>query len=244
MPIRLLNEGICGSDSLNELSWFEEVLFYRLIVSCDDYGRFDGRAAYIKNRLFPLKDKLTARTVADALNKLASVGMVRLYVADGKPFLYLPNWDKFQNVRAKKSKYPDPPAETTQMQADADTCMQMYANVSVIQSNPIQSVSESNSYAEDAPKAQRTQFIPPTLDQVSAYCRERGNTIDPQHFIDHYSANGWKVGRNPMKDWKAAVRTWERNGYDRKQTGNKTADMLHESYAMMSKWAEDHEDDA
>lgn len=96
----------------------------------------------------------------------------------------------------------------------------------------------------DAPKAQRTQFIPPTLDQVSAYCIERGNTIDPQHFIDHYSANGWKVGRNPMKDWKAAVRTWERNGYDRKQTGNKTADMLHESYSMMSKWAEDHEDDA
>jgi len=52
----------------------------------------------------------------------------------------------------------------------------------------------------------------PTIEQVSQYCRDRKNEIDPQRFIDHYSANGWKVGRNPMKDWRAAVRTWEKNG--------------------------------
>lgn len=54
----------------------------------------------------------------------------------------------------------------------------------------------------------------PTLEEVTVYCRERENQVDPQKWIDHYSANGWKVGRNPMKDWKAAVRTWERNGVD------------------------------
>ena len=54
MPNRILKESICSSDSINELSWFEECLFYRLIVNCDDYGRFDGRTAIIKNRLFPL----------------------------------------------------------------------------------------------------------------------------------------------------------------------------------------------
>lgn len=53
------------------------------------------------------------------------------------------------------------------------------------------------------------RFVKPTLEEVAAYCRERGNTIDPQTFIDHYTSNGWKVGSNPMKDWKAAVRTWE-----------------------------------
>lgn len=55
-----------------------------------------------------------------------------------------------------------------------------------------------------------TRFAPPTLDEVTAYCQERGNNIDPQHFIDYYQMNGWKVGgKTPMKDWKAAVRTWE-----------------------------------
>ena len=54
------------------------------------------------------------------------------------------------------------------------------------------------------------RFAPPTLEEVTAYCQERGNNIDPQHFIDYYQMNGWKVGgKTPMKDWKAAVRTWE-----------------------------------
>lgn len=56
------------------------------------------------------------------------------------------------------------------------------------------------------------RFIRPTLEEVASYCEERKNNVDPQRFIDYYTANGWKVGRNPMKDWKAAVRTWERGG--------------------------------
>lgn len=59
----------------------------------------------------------------------------------------------------------------------------------------------------------------PSIEDVAAYCRERGNTVDPQAWMDHYTANGWKVGRNPMKDWKAAVRQWERNDL-RKPAGN------------------------
>ena len=50
----------------------------------------------------------------------------------------------------------------------------------------------------------------PSLSEVEAYCRERGNSVDAEAFIAFYESNGWRVGRNPMKDWKAAVRTWER----------------------------------
>ena len=57
------------------------------------------------------------------------------------------------------------------------------------------------------------RFKPPTIDEVKAYCIERQNNVDAERFIDYYTANGWKVGKNTMKDWKAAVRTWERNGY-------------------------------
>lgn len=56
----------------------------------------------------------------------------------------------------------------------------------------------------------RHRFTPPTLDDVQAYCQERKNAVDASRFVDYYTANGWKVGKNPMKDWKAAVRTWER----------------------------------
>lgn len=59
------------------------------------------------------------------------------------------------------------------------------------------------------------KFIPPTLEDVKAYCRERGNNVDPERWFAYYQSNGWRVGRNPMKDFKAAIRTWERNGYDR-----------------------------
>lgn len=63
--------------------------------------------------------------------------------------------------------------------------------------------------------------IPPTVDEVRSYCQERGNHIDPEAFVDFYASKGWKVGKEPMKDWKAAVRTWEkRQQSDKpKQTG-------------------------
>lgn len=64
-------------------------------------------------------------------------------------------------------------------------------------------------------KKEKGRFTPPALDDVAAYCTERGNSIDPQRFIDFYQSKGWKVGSTPMKDWKAAVRNWERNNDDR-----------------------------
>ena len=54
------------------------------------------------------------------------------------------------------------------------------------------------------------RFKPPTIQEVKAYCIERGNTVDPERFIDFYESKGWMVGKNKMKDWKAAVRNWER----------------------------------
>ena len=105
MPNRILKESICISESIRKLSWFEEVLFYRLIVNCDDYGRFDGRESIIKGRLFPLKD-VTIASVRNALDKLATAGLVTLYEFEGRPYIELPSWERHQNIRAKRSKYP------------------------------------------------------------------------------------------------------------------------------------------
>ena len=134
MPNRILTESICTSDGIDALSWFEEVLFYRLMVNCDDYGRFDGRAAVIKSRLFPLKDNITAKSIGAAINKLVSAELVVLYEFEDKPYLHLPSWDKHQIVRAKRSKYPAPEESCLTVQASESKCKQMQANVPVIQS--------------------------------------------------------------------------------------------------------------
>lgn len=59
----------------------------------------------------------------------------------------------------------------------------------------------------------RKRFEKPTLSEIKAYCIERNNNVDAQHFFDYYESNGWKVGKNSMKNWQAAVRTWEKNSY-------------------------------
>lgn len=87
----------------------------------------------------------------------------------------------------------------------------------------------------------RKRFKPPTLEEVQAYCIERNNNIDPKHFIDYYTSNGWKVGKNNMKDWKAAVRTWERNNFSRPAKANTKAEELNNFYNMVSNWAESEE---
>lgn len=58
----------------------------------------------------------------------------------------------------------------------------------------------------------RERFVAPTVEEVQAYCTERNNSVDAQRFVDYYTANGWMVGKNKMKNWQAAVRTWERQG--------------------------------
>lgn len=59
-------------------------------------------------------------------------------------------------------------------------------------------------------KESKPSFSPPSVEEVQRYCRERGNRVDAERFVDYYAAIGWRVGKNPMRDWRACVRTWER----------------------------------
>lgn len=68
-------------------------------------------------------------------------------------------------------------------------------------------------------KKRSTRFVPPTVEEVTDYCQERKNSVNPETFVDFYTAKGWMVGKNKMKDWKSAVRTWERS----RQNGSATA---------------------
>lgn len=201
------------SETIDSLTWFEEVFFYRLMVKCDDFGRCDGRLKIIKGHCFPLKD-ITEEELEKALNKLSLVGLIRRYTVSGHPYIQFVTWEKHQTVRNKKSKYPSIEEGEEQLPSIENNCMQMNAIASLIQSNPIQSESNPNPIQslEEGEKTKRREkrFVPPTLEEVQAYISENNFIIDAQKFIDYYQSNGWIVGKTKMKDWKATVRGWER----------------------------------
>ena len=69
--------------------------------------------------------------------------------------------------------------------------------------------------AAPAPKA-HIYIQPPALEEIRSFCQERGNSVDPEYFYNYYQSNGWRVGRNPMRDWKATICAWESNGMDQR----------------------------
>lgn len=96
------------------------------------------------------------------------------------------------------------------------------------------SIGDSNGAENSAPPPTKTKrFIKPSLDEVKTYCQERQNNVDAERFVNYYEANGWKVGKNSMKDWKAAVRTWERNGIDSKEQAPADVDPDIEKYKCL-----------
>ena len=204
MPNRIIKESTFSSDKIAALSDFEFRLWVGLITQADDAGRGDARPAIIKGRVFALRERVTIKDIDTALHALAAAGCVSLYTVGGKPYYAFPGWAAHQRVRDVKPKFPAP---EDGILTDCGELPQIAADCRL---NPIQS--ESNPNPKESVRAVR--FTPPTLDEVKEYCRERGNGIDAEKFCAYYGANGWKVGKNPMKDWRAAVRSWEKNRFE------------------------------
>lgn len=138
MPNRIIKESICTSDDIAKLTWFEEVVFYRLMVTCDDFGRYDGRISILKSRMFPLNPSVTEKSLENAVNKLSTCGLVMLYINDGKPYLQLTAWHKHQQIRNKKSKFPAPTEDTIYIPEKSfdSICNQLISNGSNCPRNP------------------------------------------------------------------------------------------------------------
>ena len=126
--------------------------------------------------------------------------------------------DKLSEMREKTRLRVAKHRERQRLSAGNVTC-----NVTVTQGNAIEEdieeireeKKEENNImgvpAEQPAKKRSKAFVPPTVEEVRAYCIERGNGVDPETFVDFYASKGWMVGKSKMKDWKAAIRTWERS---------------------------------
>lgn len=168
----------------NRLSASEKLMFSEITALA---GR-DGYA-YAKNKYFAELYGVDERTIRRWIAKLAdmkyvSVSMVKKANGADDFRRIVPLLDPDKNVLPSGQKCPEPPDK----------------NVPPIYKEEY--IKKNNSYMG--------RFTPPTLQEVQVYCMSRHNNVDPEKFIDFYSAKGWMIGKNKMKDWKAAVRTWEK----------------------------------
>jgi predicted phage replisome organizer len=156
-------------------------------------------------------------TIQLALKTFEQFGMVE--VIDN--ILCVSNWEKYQSVdrlseireynrlakqkqRQKKKLLQE---NVKDMSKTSQRCQDTDIDIDIEEDKEEDKENKSVSQA----KTRTTRFTPPTLDEVRSYCAERKNSVDAQRFVDYYTSNGWLVGKNKMKDWRAAVRTWERN---------------------------------
>lgn len=205
MPNRIIKESAFTSDTIAQLSDFEFRLWVGLITQADDAGRGDARPAIIKGRVFALRERVAVKDIDSALHALAAAGCVFLYTVGGKPYFQFPSWAAHQRIRDAKPKYPGP--EEGEILTTRRDSPQLAANCGL---NPIQSESNTNPNPKESYNARAKNFIPPSVAEVAEYCKERQNGIDAQRFVDYYESRGWMLGKTRMKDWRAAVRTWER----------------------------------
>lgn len=97
-------------------------------------------------------------------------------------------------------------SETNQSESNGDIIQESRIK---IQDSRIKSQKREGDEVPPTPRKALKRFAPPTVDEVATYCRERGNELNAQLFVDFYASKGWKVGNQPMKDWRACVCTWE-----------------------------------
>ena len=118
MPNRILHESIKYCPKMEQLNWFEEVVYHRLTVSVDDYGCLDGRIVLLKNTLFPTREDISKDDIARAIEHMVALGLLRAYEAGGMPYLCFPAWEEEQRVRNKRRKFPAPPDEEEPLAAE------------------------------------------------------------------------------------------------------------------------------
>jgi len=103
-------------ESIDSLSPYAEILYYRILVTVDDFGRYDARPSMVKAACFPIKDTITATKTETLMRELVEHGLVVVYEVEGKPYLQMCKWDNVP--RAKESKYPAHEHDCTHMYTD------------------------------------------------------------------------------------------------------------------------------
>lgn len=202
MPNRILRDWT-DSKTMDSLSFQEEVLFTRLIMKADDYGNFYRDASLIRSLLFPRKDGLRGADIDRWLTKLEAADLIRTYPAKGDTFLHIVNFG--QRLRQQRRSFPVPPEN---IDSDLSTTCQQHDDNSPLETK------RNESEVETETKGPPAKFIKPEVFELEDYFVKSGlddftAQAQAKLFINHYESNGWKVGKNSMKNWPAAAAGWK-----------------------------------
>ncbi|MDD7260781.1 MAG: hypothetical protein PUH34_11355 [Eubacteriales bacterium] len=190
---RMFARSIIGSARFLRMPPSSRLLYYDLGMEADDDGCVEAFAVMRKTG-----------AAEDDLRVLASKGFLKVLnddlvsvILDWKTNNYIQKDRYHPSIYAKLLNNPPLDTECIHDVSNMDTQVRL-GKVSIGKS------------VEAALPPTRPRFSPPSVEDVAAFCQEKGYMIDPERFVDYYSSNGWKVGKNPMRDWKAAVRAWSR----------------------------------
>lgn len=218
----LLIESMPSADSIIVV-WFK-LLTFAGKQNNDGVFLMSNRIAYTDEMLASIFRR-DVNIVRMALSIFEQFGMIEIV----EDVITIPNWNKHQTLDAYEKKKERDRLYQAERRANqralvekssdksSDTSPDKSSDVVVSEEDKEKDKDKEKEYKSNKG---RSRFTPPTREEVTAYCKERGNKVDPERFIDYYTSNGWKVGKNAMKDWKAAVRTWERSGNGAKVTGD------------------------
>lgn len=194
---RMFDKTITNSDEFLEMPDSSQNLYFHLSMNADDDG-------FVNNW------KSIMRMTGHKEDDLKVLVAKQFIIPFDSGVIVIKHWrinNYLRNDRYIETKYKE---EKSKLTLDDNLVYQLDTNgIHSIDKNRIvkNSIEEKEIYKEKDSKKHKK----PTLEEVKEYCLERNNNVDAELFINYYESNGWKVGRNSMKDWKACVRTWERN---------------------------------
>lgn len=207
---RMFAKTIVLSDAFLDLPMSARCLYFTLGMLADDDG-------------FVNSPKSIMRQVGASIDDMRLLVAKKFVLDFDTGVIVIKHWrihNYIQKDRYKESKYIEEKNTLSIDQNGAYTqCIQDVSDMDTqVRLGKVSEgkVREEEDSVEDAPdinvgRKPTKRFSPPTVEDVYSYCLERGNQVDPQRFVDYYTSNGWMVGKNKMKDWKAAVRTWEKS---------------------------------
>ena len=155
--------------------------------------------SFITGREIASKEaKISPQTYRTCINYLKSTNRITIKATNKFSIISIVNWEEYQNKPTNKSTSP-----LTNHQPTTNQQLTTYNN-------------NNNNIT-----IKRGAFAPPSISEVKSYCEERKNTVNAENFIDFYESKGWLIGKNKMKDWRAAVRTWENRDGQKGRTEEK-----------------------
>lgn len=240
MPrIRSIKPEFCTSEQVAECSPTARLLFVSMWCFCDDAGRHPASVRRLKMECFP-GDPFTTEEMTAFVNELHAAGLLVEFEYEGARFWQVTGWHH-QKIDKPNAKYGPVAREKrgnshVQLGADIQPYLVKFGDHSPNARRPVDDASppegkggestgeegkgkEGSGFDDQSPtptatKQSNVQSSPPSVDEVRRYMADREYPDEAEAFVDHYSANGWVQGRGkPIKDWKAAVRNWQRNDF-------------------------------